>query len=84
MALALPRGDNVEDREEFILRARSERRNEMPRDPVCGMTVDEKNAAATASHGGTTYYFCAEACKRTFEKDPGKYVGGHGGRPAGH
>src|SRR5712691_9806343 len=39
-------------------------------DPVCGMTVDEKTAPATAVHNGTTYYFCAPGCKRTFEKDP--------------
>src|SRR6266705_5905251 len=42
----------------------------MPIDPVCGMTVDEKTAPATAVHNGTTYYFCAPGCKRTFEKDP--------------
>src|SRR3989442_2360715 len=34
------------------------------------MTVDEKSAPATAVHNGTTYYFCAPGCKRTFEKDP--------------
>ncbi len=39
-------------------------------DPVCGMTVDEQKAPATAVHEGTTYYFCAPGCKRTFEKDP--------------
>jgi len=42
----------------------------MPIDPVCGMTVDEQTAPATAVHNGTTYYFCAPGCKRTFEKDP--------------
>src|SRR5438132_7093796 len=42
----------------------------MPIDPVCGMTVDEKTAPATAVHNGRTYYFCAPGCKRTFEKDP--------------
>ncbi|TSA00164.1 MAG: heavy metal translocating P-type ATPase [Nitrospiraceae bacterium] len=39
-------------------------------DPVCGMTVDEQKAPATALHEGTTSYFCAPGCKRTFEKDP--------------
>ena len=39
-------------------------------DPVCGMTVDEETAPATAVHNGTTYYFCAPGCKRTFEKNP--------------
>jgi Cu+-exporting ATPase len=42
----------------------------MPIDPVCGMTVDEQTAPAMAVHNGTTYYFCAPGCKRTFEKDP--------------
>jgi YHS domain-containing protein len=28
----------------------------MAKDPVCGMTVDEKTAAATASYQGQTYY----------------------------
>ncbi len=39
-------------------------------DPVCGMTVDEATAPASAEHGGTTYYFCAPGCKRTFLADP--------------
>ncbi len=39
-------------------------------DPVCGMTVDEKTAPARTAHAGTTYYFCAPGCKRTFEQDP--------------
>lgn len=47
----------------------------MAKDPVCGMDVDEESAAATAVHRGKTYYFCAEACKRAFEKSPDKYTG---------
>ncbi|WP_447974293.1 heavy metal translocating P-type ATPase [Nitrospira sp. Kam-Ns4a] len=39
-------------------------------DPVCGMTVDEATAPASAEHGGKTYYFCAPGCKRTFLADP--------------
>ncbi len=38
-------------------------------DPVCGMTVDEAKAPATAVFEGTTYYFCAPGCKRAFEAD---------------
>ncbi len=51
-------------------------------DPVCGMEVDEKSAAATYKYQGKTYYFCAPGCKAAFEKDPEKYIGssaGHGG-----
>ncbi len=47
----------------------------MAKDPVCGMTVDEKKAAATV-YQGTTYYFCAAACREQFLKAPEKYVGG--------
>ena len=46
----------------------------MAKDPVCGMDVDEKKAAATAAYNGRTYYFCAAACKRAFEKNPEKYL----------
>src|SRR5437867_10558401 len=52
----------------------------MPIDPVCGMTVDEQTAPAKAVHNGTTYYFCAPGCKRTFEKDPEAVLKG---RPKG-
>ena len=43
-------------------------------DPVCGMAVDEKKAAATAVYKGKTYYFCAKGCKVQFDKDPEKYL----------
>jgi P-type Cu+ transporter len=52
-------------------------------DPVCGMTVDEQTAAATAVHNGATYYFCAPGCKRTFEKDPEAVLKG-GTKGMGH
>lgn len=55
----------------------------MAKDPVCGMEVDEKKAAATASHQGKTYYFCAAGCKNAFDKDPQKYLAGQAGH-AGH
>ena len=44
-------------------------------DPVCKMTVDEKNAVAKYEYKGKTFYFCAEGCKKTFTKDPEKYLG---------
>jgi YHS domain-containing protein len=46
----------------------------MARDPVCGMDVDEKKAAATSSYKGATYYFCAKGCKAAFDRDPEKYL----------
>ncbi len=45
------------------------------KDPVCGMAVDPKNAAATAEHGGTTYYFCSASCHDKFEQTPAHYTG---------
>lgn len=48
----------------------------MFKDPVCGMTVDEKTAKFKSQHSGKTYYFCAEACKSAFDKNPSRYVNG--------
>ena len=39
------------------------------RDPVCGMEVDPKNAAATAQRKGETFYFCSEHCHQKFLSD---------------
>ncbi len=46
----------------------------MATDPVCGMKVDEKQAAAKAEHEGTTYYFCSSGCHKVFIADPKKYL----------
>jgi Cu+-exporting ATPase len=43
-------------------------------DPVCKMEVNENSAAATSEYKGKTYYFCALACKKSFEADPEKYL----------
>lgn len=43
-------------------------------DPVCGMTVEITTAHFTTEYNGKTYYFCAAGCKRSFDKEPGKYV----------
>ena len=45
-------------------------------DPVCGMTVDEKSAAGSASHAGQTYYFCSTRCLSKFQINPAQFVGG--------
>jgi len=47
----------------------------MAKDPVCGMEIDEKKVVASFVYEGKTYYFCAQACKRAFERDPEKYTG---------
>lgn len=46
----------------------------MAKDPVCGMTVDEKTAKYKSDYQGKTYYFCAATCKSTFDKNPAKFV----------
>ncbi len=46
-------------------------------DPVCGMDVDGKRAAAagrTSSYKGATYYFCADDCKKQFDANPGQFA----------
>ena len=50
----------------------------MAKDPICGMTVDEKTAKLKSEHMGKTYYFCSQMCKTTFDKNPAKYAGGTG------
>jgi len=48
----------------------------MARDPICGMNVEEKQAAGTSTYKGKTYYFCAKSCKEKFDKEPDKYAKG--------
>lgn len=51
-------------------------------DPVCGMKVDEDQAAAKAEHQGRIYYFCSHGCHQAFTAEPQKYLG-PGGQPHG-
>ncbi len=44
-------------------------------DPVCGMEVVPGKTKLVAVHDGHSYWFCAEACREAFEKDPEKYLG---------
>lgn len=43
-------------------------------DPVCGMTVEIATANFISDYNGKQYYFCAAGCKRSFDKEPQKYV----------
>ena len=52
------------------------------RDPVCGMTFPPEEAKATSEHGGETIYFCSAGCKRKFDADPERYLGGDGAAAA--
>jgi len=44
------------------------------KDPVCGMIVDPKTAAAKSDYKGKTYYFCSREDKDRFDKAPSQYV----------
>jgi len=47
------------------------------KDPTCGMEVDQGKAEAAgkvSQHGGKTYYFCSDQCKRKFDANPETYL----------
>lgn len=45
-------------------------------DPICKMAVDEKTAKLVSEYKGKKYYFCAPGCKKAFDENPEKYLGG--------
>ncbi len=45
----------------------------MPLDPVCGMEVSTATRFKTV-YKGKVYYFCSDPCRRSFEKDPERYL----------
>jgi Cu+-exporting ATPase len=47
---------------------------QLAKDPVCGMTVDPRNAAWTFAHNGQTYYFCGNGCLEKFRADPNRFL----------
>jgi Cu(I)/Ag(I) efflux system membrane fusion protein len=60
--------------------------SEPAKDPICGMDVDEAKARAAGKshqHGGKTYFFCSEQCRKTFAASPEAHLGAAGGRGAG-
>ncbi len=52
-------------------------------DPVCGMQVDEAEAAGSTRYSGAVYYFCSKECQKNFEQTPGDYFG-HPHGPSSH
>ena len=44
------------------------------RDPVCGMDIEEQDAAGTSQLDGQKYYFCNTACKKQFDANPRRYA----------
>jgi P-type Cu+ transporter len=43
-------------------------------DPVCGMTVDEPQAAGKSGYKGKMYYFCSQDCKSKFDSHPSDFI----------
>jgi len=43
-------------------------------DPVCLMDVDPETARWQSDYNGRSYYFCAPACKKAFDRDPQAYA----------
>ncbi len=43
-------------------------------DPVCKMVIEDKDAVATSTYKGKTFYFCSKGCKEDFDKDPSTYA----------
>jgi len=48
---------------------------ESVRDPVCGMSVEPKKAAAHVEHEWMNYYFCSTHCRDSFVASPSRYAG---------
>src|SRR5262245_60361895 len=46
----------------------------LPRDPVCGMSVDPARAAGSWEYKGQRYYFCNPSCLTRFQADPEHYL----------
>jgi xanthine dehydrogenase accessory factor len=54
--------------------AASPEMKEEAKDPICGMTVDIRNAKYKSEFDGRPFYFCCGGCKLAFDKQPDKYV----------
>jgi len=52
------------------------------KDPVCSMEIEESEAAAQATHEGTTYHFCSTKCHDRFTAEPSAFLDGDSGGKA--
>ena len=46
----------------------------LPKDPVCGIILDEKTSKFKITFDGETYHFCSVTCKKRFKRHPAKFV----------
>ena len=44
------------------------------KDPVCGMQIEEADAAGQSDYNGQTYYFCSTSCKEKFDANPSQFI----------
>jgi len=58
----------------FQMKPYTQQSEEYKIDLVCGMKVDQANPPFRTRYKDEIYYFCSEACKRLFEREPGKYI----------
>jgi YHS domain-containing protein len=47
------------------------------------MSIDPETTTITTSIEGQNFYFCAEGCRKAFEKNPEKYMGSECAKPKG-
>ena len=45
------------------------------KDSICGVQIDEQNAAGKSDYQGQTYYFCSHNCKPRFDQNPEQDTG---------
>ena len=43
-------------------------------DPVCGMDIEEEDAAGTVDYNGTRYFLCSTSCAEKFRANPRQYL----------
>lgn len=46
----------------------------MHTDPVCGMQINEHQAAGKSDFQGKTFHFCSATCKEQFDQNPQRYT----------
>ncbi|WP_366069380.1 YHS domain-containing protein [Gracilimonas sp.] len=43
-----------------------------------GHEIEDPTSAPSSEYKGTTYYFCCENCKTTFDENPADFIGSNG------
>ncbi|HBQ60163.1 MAG TPA: YHS domain-containing protein [Balneolaceae bacterium] len=49
-----------------------------------GHEIEDTSTAPSSEYMGTTYYFCCEDCKASFDENPANYAGNTGGHHSHH